>query len=267
MQSSIVRTATASAALLSTASTAVADSTTIDPVALDAAFEALKTFDWGTDRKLLGAIDGALPATRNDPAARKALETRLAAVLPTGAPRAAKDVVFRKLTLLGTAASVPALAAFLADAEWSHMARYALERIPAPEAAQALRDALPKVSGKLKVGMIGSLGVRRDAASVPALAALVGHADATIASAAATALSDIATVEAGQALAKPVATTPLTLRPVVADAMLACAERLLAQNNLAAAKEAYQALLTANPSKATRLAATRGLLIVRGKIG
>ncbi len=61
------------------------------------------------------------------------------------------------------------------------MARYALERIPAPEAAQAMRDALPQLSGKLKVGVIGSLGVRQDAASVPALAALLGDADPAVA--------------------------------------------------------------------------------------
>ena len=37
-------------------------------------------------------------------------------------------------------------AALLPEAENSHMARYALERILAPEAAQALRDALPKLN-------------------------------------------------------------------------------------------------------------------------
>ena len=93
----------------------------------------------------------------------------------SGLSRAAKDFACRTLTVIGTAASVPALAALLADAELSHMARYALERIPAPEAAAALRDALPKLSGKLKIGVIGSLGVRRDEASVPALAALLGR--------------------------------------------------------------------------------------------
>ncbi len=70
-------------------------------------------------------------ATHDDDAARKALETRLAAVL--------------------------------ADKDNSHMARYALERIQASEVAAALRDALPKVAGALKIGVIGSLGARRDA--------------------------------------------------------------------------------------------------------
>ena len=135
---------------------------------LDQAFEALKTYDWGTDRKALNPIDEAVVATQDDAAARKELETRLAAVLKTDVSRDAKDFVCRKLMVIGTAASVPALAALLPEKEHSHMARYALERIPAAEAAQALRDALPKLSGELKVGVIGSLGVRGDAASVPA---------------------------------------------------------------------------------------------------
>lgn len=265
MQSSMLRTVTASAALLGAATTAAADTAAIGPAALDAAFEALKTFDWGTDRKLLSAIDDAVPATHNDPAARKALESRLVGVLATGASRSAKDVVFRKLTLVGTAASTAALATFLADAELSHMARYALERIPAPEAAQALRDALPKLSGKLKVGVVGSLGVRRDTASIPVLAAMLSDADASVACAAATALADIGTAEAGQVLGKALPTASSAAQSAVADATLSCAERLLAQSNLAGARDAYQALLSANPPKTIRLAAIRGLLIVRGK--
>jgi len=148
-----------------------ADKPAVDAAAVDNAFAALKTYDWGGDRNALKAIDDAVAATHGDAAARKELETRLAAVLKTDASRAAKDFVCRKLTVIGTAASVPALAPLLADKDLSHMARYALERISDPEAAQAMRDALPKVSGALKVGVIASLGVRRDAASVSALSA------------------------------------------------------------------------------------------------
>ena len=130
--------------------------------ALDTAFENLKTFNWGEDipkfHELLGAIEVAVPASHGDEAARKSLETRLAAVLGTGASRAAKDYVCRKLTIIGTAASVPALAALVPERELSHMARYALERIQAPEAAEALREALAKTSGAEKAGVAGSLG-------------------------------------------------------------------------------------------------------------
>ena len=159
-------TLAAAATILGAATAAAADTPAVDQAAIDKAFEALKTYDWGPDRRTLVAIDAAVPATHGDAAARKALETRLAAVLSTEASRAAKDFVCRKLMIVGTAESVPALAAILPDEDLSHMARYALERIPAAEAAAALRDALPKLNGKLKVGVIGSLGVRRDAESI-----------------------------------------------------------------------------------------------------
>ena len=246
------------------ATAVAADKPAVDAAAVDKAFEALKTYDWGTDRKLLKPIDDAVVATHGDAAARKELETRLAAVLKTGVSRDAKDYVCRKLMVIGTAESVPALAGLLPDKDLSHMARYALERIPAPEAAQALRDALPKLSGALKVGVIGSLGVRRDAASVPALAALAGRrrqggrlrgrlcAWAT---------------SAPRRPPRPWATfakkAPEGVKPAVADACLACAERLLADGKKAEAILIYKSLSGEDQPKQIRLAATRGLLSAR----
>jgi HEAT repeat protein len=164
---------------------------------LDQAFEALNKFDWGQDIKVLAPIDEAVISTHGDVAKRKELEDRLAATLKGEMPLDAKQFVCRKLMVIGTAASVPALAALLPDKQLSHMARFALERITAPEAAAALRDALPKLSGAQKAGVISSLGTRKDAASVPRLAELLGDGDATIARAAAYALGVIRTPEAG----------------------------------------------------------------------
>src|SRR6187200_67315 len=111
---------------------------------LDQAFESLKTFDWGQDINTLAAIDQAIIATHGEAEQRKTLEERLAAALKLELSLDAKQFVCRKLSMIGTAASVPALAHLLSDSHLSHMARYALERIPAPEAASALRDALAK---------------------------------------------------------------------------------------------------------------------------
>src|SRR5690348_4947425 len=113
---------------------------------LDQAFDALKTYDWGTDRKPLEELDKAVIASHNDEATREELESQLAALLKIEISRDAKDVVCRKLMIIGSANSVPALAALLSDKDLAHMGRFALERIPAPEAAQALRDALPKLN-------------------------------------------------------------------------------------------------------------------------
>ena len=161
----------------------------VDKEALDMAFKALKTYDCGSgviipapgkppqDLGVLKAIDEAAIASHGNPAARKELETRVAAVLPTSTTARQKDFVCRKLMILGTAELVPALAALLSDKGLSHMARYALERIPTSpkrrrHSARPCRDR-----PALAVGIIGSLGARRDAASVPALAALLAGAD------------------------------------------------------------------------------------------
>jgi HEAT repeat protein len=231
---------------------------------LDQAFEALKTYDWGADISVLNPIGEAVITTRGNEAERKNLEDRLAAVLKTGVSRDAKDYVCRKLMIIGTAASVPTLAELLPDKDLSHMARYALERIPAPEAAQAMRDALPKVANPLKVGMIGSLGVRRDTASVPAIAALLGDADASVACAAACALGDIRSPEAAKALteAKP---TDEKVKLAIVDASLVCAEGMLTDGKKVEAMAIYKPLIGEGLPKHIRLAATRGMLACAGK--
>ena len=231
---------------------------------LDQAFEALKTYDWGADPKILNPINEAMLATRGDAAARKELEARLVAVLKTDVSRDAKDFVCRKLCVIGTAASVPALAELLANKDLSHMARYALERIPAPEAAQALRDALPKIDTALKVGVMGSLGVRQDAASVPALVALLGDADVTVARSAALALGAIRAPEAVRALreAKP---EKNEAKIAVIDASLACAEGLLAAGKKGEAMAIYKGFRGEDQPQQVRQAAARGMLACAGK--
>jgi hypothetical protein len=264
-------TVTAVGAILGAAATAAAadcaagNKAAADKAALDKAFDALKTYQWGADRNLLKPIDDAVVATHGDAAACRGLESRLAAVLKTDASRAAKDFVCRTLMVVGTAESVPALAALLPNADLSHMARYALERIPAAEAAQALRDALPKLSGKLKIGVIGSLGVRRDQESLAALAGLIGDADTSVACAAACALGDLGELDAATALRESSKTAADTVKAAAANARLACAEHLLAEGKKAEAMTVYKSLSSADQPKQFRLAATRGLLLAAGK--
>ena len=236
-----------------------------DKTKVDGAFEALKTFDWGTDRNTLKPIDEAVIAALGNAAAGKELEGRLTAVLKSNVSRAAKDFVCRKLTIIGTAESVAALAALLPDKDLSHMGRYALERIGAPEAAQAMREALPKVSGALKAGAIGSLGVRRDAAGVDAIAAALGDSDKAVACAAACALGDIGTPEAAKALGKFASKPPEGVKVAAADGCLVCAERLLVDGKKADAITLYKLLAGEGQPKHVRLAATRGLLSAAGK--
>lgn len=230
---------------------------------LDKAFEALKTYDWGQDPKVLKPIDDAVVETHGDADARQQLENRLAEALKTDLGFDSKQFLCRKLMLVGTAGSVPALAGLLPDEKLSHMSRYALERIPAPEAAKAMRGALPKLEGELKVGVIASLGVRQDAESVPLLAELLSDSNPAVAQAAASGLG---------AIRSPAATKALTqgkLNPeaksAATDAKLACAESLLADGSSKEALLVYKSLIGADQPKHVKVAATRGMLACAGK--
>ncbi len=231
---------------------------------LDQAFEALKAYDWGSDRKALNPIDEAMVATHGDTAARKELEGRLAEALQSDLSRAAKDFLCRKLTVVGTAASVPTLAKLLSDTNLSHMARYALERIPAPEAAKAMRDALPQLASAQKIGTIGSLGVRQDADSVSVLAPILADSDTAVATAAAHALGDISSPAAAEALSQAAPQAAET-KLAATDALLTCAEAMLADGKKSDAAVIYRKLASVpDQPKHVRLAATRGMLACTG---
>lgn len=227
---------------------------------LEQTFEALKTYDYGVDRHVLDPLDEAVVKTRNDPTARKEIESRLLAVLQSNAPRDAKDCVCRLLRTMGTATCVPVLEKLLADPELSHMARYALERIPDPQAVHALERQLRKLSGNLKIGVISSLGTRGQegtAKPVGLLRPLLKDSDDAVARAAAVALGRVASPDANKALAS--AKPRAALVSVFADASMGCAEKLLAGGHPQEAKATYERLLKNQPSESVRLAAERGL--------
>jgi HEAT repeat protein len=199
-------------------------------------------------------VDDAVVASLGDAAARKDLEHRLAGLLHAKVSAVAKEYVCGKLRLIGSAGSVPALAGLLADKDLAHAARSALEAIPCPEAIQAIRDSLSKLAGLQKVGAIQSLGARRNVQSVAALAGLLGNQDRQVAAAAAAALGEIGTVEAAEALRKSGPNAP-----AVADALLACAERLSADGKKAESQAIYAALDVPQQPKHVRWAAGRGV--------
>ncbi|RLT18433.1 MAG: hypothetical protein DWI27_04670 [Planctomycetota bacterium] len=239
----------------------------IDSKNLDDAFAALAAFDWGKDAAPLAAIDAATIATRGDAALRADLEKRLGAVLSSSASRAAKDYACRKLSIIGTAASVPVAAALLSDADNSHMARYALQRIGGPEARSALRRALETVKGDLAIGMISSLADLADAGSVPQLAKLL-TADGPLALAAARALGRIPTSESAAALAG--AKVGGEVGRAVKDAQLSIAESRLSAADRAGALALYEAVSkevgevpAGHRDRDVRVAAIRGMVTTR----
>ena len=224
---------------------------------LDQAFEALKTYKWGVDPKAIKAIQDTIVATHGDAAALKVLESKLAAVLATDAPRAAKDSVCRFLKTIGTAHSVEALAKLLHDAELSHMARHALQTNDAPEAVKALVGAMDKAPKKIKIGIISSLGARGTGVPIAPLAKALADKDAEISTAGALALGAIGSEEAVKALAAAKATDANKI--AVCDAMFQCAENMLNHGKKSEAKAIYSTVLKIGPTKAAKMAADIGV--------
>jgi len=236
-----------------------------DQAAIDQAFEALKAYGHGSSRGPLMPIDDAVRTPVGQAAARRELERRLLAALKGRVSPVAKEYVCAKLGLIGSAASVSTLAELLTDNELADAARSALEALPGPEALKALRDSLPKLVGRQKAGVINSLGIRRDARGVAVLASLLPDSDNAIAGAAAAALGNIGTVKAARSLLRFQPKAPGAIRLLLADACLACAERLMTDGNKAEALAVYKALTDSDQPKQVRQAASHGLSLAAPK--
>lgn len=209
------------------------------------------------------------PARADDATGTQKLPTEpeLIRVLQSDAPAAAKALACKQLSICGTQDSVPALAPLLSDEQLASWARIALEVIPGPAADEALRKATSTLRGRLLVGTINSLGVRRDAGSVEPLIALLQSPDAEVASASAVALGHVGNAPAAQALRKALAGAPASVRSALAEGCLLCAERRLAEGHADEATEIYDELRKADLPKQKKLEATRGAILARGTAG
>jgi HEAT repeat protein len=161
---------------------------------------------------------------------------------------------------LGAKEAVPALAALLGHEQLSTYARYGLEPIADASAGEALRAGLAKLKGNLLIGVINSIGKRRDAESAPALAKMIYGADADVARAAASALGNVGSVSSMKQLQAAFSKTEGRTRMAVADAALVCAERLLAAGERDQALTLYASLSAAGMPKPARLAAMAGII-------
>jgi len=186
---------------------------------------------------------------------------KLIAVLESNAAPAEKDAACRRLAIIGTKEAVPALAVLLADAEWSHMARIALEPLLDPSADEALRAALSKLRGPLLAGVIGSIGFRRDSKAIPSLVKLLQGADPMVAGAAAAALGKIGGPEAAKALAERLGTATADVKAAVGDACLWCARTLAGADTRDAARSLFAAVRKADLPPHIAAAAMRSAIL------
>ena len=191
----------------------------------------------------------------------------LIAVLQSDAPKSEKAITCKKLAIYGTEQCVPALAPLLVDKELASWARTALEAIPGTAADAALRDALGKLQGRLLVGVINSIAVRRDVHAVDPLIRKLDDTNAPVASAAAVALGYIGGDKATKALTKSLANAPTGVRSAVAEGCILCAERFLANDETAQAVKLYDMVRKADVPDQRHLEAIRGAILARQAAG
>jgi HEAT repeat protein len=191
----------------------------------------------------------------------------LIAVLQSDAPKSEKAITCKKLAIYGTEQCVPALAPLLVDKELASWARTALEAIPGTAADAALRDALGKLQGRLLVGVINSIAVRRDVHAVDPLIRKLDDTNAPVASAAAVALGHIGGDKATKALTKSLANAPTGVRSAVAEGCILCAERFLANDETAQAVKLYDMVRKADVPDQRHLEAIRGAILARQAAG
>src|SRR5690348_1117680 len=94
--------------------------------AVRGAFVDLQSYDQGSDRGGLLPIDEAVAASLMDAWTQRAMESQLLKALRTCRSAVAGEFICSKLALIGSEASVPALARLVADPQLSTSARNAL---------------------------------------------------------------------------------------------------------------------------------------------
>ena len=201
--------------------------------------------------------------TAQSQSAESSKERDLIVILRSDAPKSKKAITCKQLAIYGTDQAVPALAPLLEDKELSSWARIALEAIPGTVADAALRDATGKVQGRLLIGIINSIAVRRDAQAVKILAQKLGDTNADVASAAAVALGHIGGEQAAAILMNSLVIAPSNVRSAGAEGCIICAEGLLANGRTADAVKLYDKVRQADVPDQRHLEAIRGAILAR----
>lgn len=230
-----------------------------EPAQLDKDLQAILDYRMGQGRQALTELSERIRTC--DSSERRMLLHQLAGL--TMMPEAsgqAKDFACRQLAIHGGDEVVPVLAELLLDPQTADMGRYALERIPGERVDRALRGALGRAPAACKIGIIHTLGQRRDAEAVDWMVAPAKSADPDLARAALAALGHIATPRAAETLQRLESSISPELAVSLAESRLLCAERMAAEHDGDQAVRIYRDLYTPARPAIIRIAALRGLV-------
>jgi HEAT repeat protein len=221
-------------------------------------------WQYETSRQPLQSLSEMVAKARSSPVETRAIEQKFIAFLKSDATPGGKDFICKQLSIMGSEASVPTLAGMLGDPKTVELGRYALERIPGPAVDRALRETLANTKGGARIGIVNTLGMRRDAASVATLRPLALGAQPAEAAAALYALAKIADPAAIAALSEAQGKTKGAVHADAAEAYLQAANRLTERGNAASAEPIYKSLYASRDPGTVQAAALRGLAMTGG---
>ena len=229
----------------------------------DKAWEFIPKYEYGNDCAPLLLVENEVEESTADPALAKKLAARLAAMLNDQATPAGRQFICLQLRLVGTKDQVPLLTKYLASPVDAENARLALESIRGEESLAALRNALKSTNGRVLIGVIGSLGKRKDAKALDALAALAAGDDVDVANAAINALGKCG-IAGREALAK-VKVNAKACKITLSNACRQAALEYVAQGKTDQAKAIYEKLTAKENRRGVRRAGFEGLLSLVAK--
>ena len=175
---------------------------------------------------------------------------------------------FEKIGDIASDDAIEPLAGFLSDKTWSHYARFALQKMEGEHVTDALVKSLAVLEGELRLGVIDTIGRRRDPTAVPHLAKLLADGDAGVAAASAVALGGIGTTDAAAALATALGSeNDPDRRESLASSLLLVGQRLAKTGDTQAAIDLFDRLRDADVPKPCRIGATQNAILTRGAEG
>lgn len=217
-------------------------------------------YESGKNLAPLQRFEQLLRDSTDRPDQRAELETALIQLLGPGATFEARRFACQQLRIIGTEASLPALAELLKADETVGIACLALSTQRSPKAAKILRDALSGARGPRRLQLIGALGNHPDAESAKVLAGLALDADPVVAAAAMVALGKVTDASSRKAFEAVGQQTGPATAWAVAEGALRLAESLAATGDRSAAAARYAKFLERSNSIQLRRGALAALL-------
>ncbi len=228
---------------------------------VEAAWIGMAKYEAGQDEKALLAMNWVVINAQNDPNQRAATAARLAKILKDPATTAAaRQFICAQLYRIGTEAEVSAVAPLLFDPMTTDTARLFLERAKSPASVAVLRAALDKLEGRALVGVVNSLSILQDAASVDKIIALTKSQDAAVALAAWRALGNFGSNAAANFLIETLKNADKAVAPVE-SAAVRTAILLESAGKKDKSLEIYRLLADTRRSPAARQSGLHALLV------